>query len=252
MKNILLTILFALSPLFSFAQEYDFGSAIMFPGNKIGTVFYIDDTGEHGIAISGECKFTVKNAEERKKKARKLGLNHDQIYDDNSLPRPTEEISKKDLIKVYKEIIPNLSDDGEKNMTAITEYCEKQGISMQNYFPEHYWAKSLGEGWYIPGTKELELLAKLIIGGTGEKYYFKDLNSSLNRGAEVCNGEITLLSGLIIHVLTDGIKTSTMKNAKNGFYALLPIVNNKKSYRKWLELQDIGTNNALIVAVHKF
>lgn len=43
-----------------------------------------------------------------------------------------------------------------------------------------------------------------------------------------------------------------MKNAKNGFYALLPIVNNKKSYRKWLELQDIDTNNALIVAVHKF
>lgn len=269
MKNYFITLSFLLTSLFTSAQSYDYGSMIAFPDGSLGIVFYLDDSGEHGLAFSCETKYTAKYVERKKeeakkfnKKAKKYGtpLIDYSLMDKDILPQATEEISNKELINTYKEIIPNLSDDGEKNMAVITEYCEKNGVSMQNYFPEHYWAKNIGEGWYIPGNKELELIAKILIGGTGENYYVKDALALTNRGVEF--NMITITTPLSIerdvNMLASiksycrGIQSSTMKDAKKGFYSLISVCNSKKGYREWLELQETETGEAQIISVRKF
>lgn len=265
MKKIKLFFLFLLAPFYlsaqvEYVQEYDYGSIMPFISDgTAGTIFYLDDTGEHGLVYYTGRKYQAKYIESKKeyaaklnKKTKKLGMKGDLDYsymDKDILPQPTEEISEKDLKKIYKEIAPKLGDDGEQNMAEIVKFCEEKGISMQNYFPEHYWAKSLGEGWYIPGNKELELIAKLIIGGIGENYHVKDVFALTKRMTELsCSGLFSPFEPP--HEI--GIKSSTMKDAKKGFYSLIAVKNSKKGYRKWLELQDEDSSEAIIMAVRKF
>lgn len=263
MKKIKLFFLFLLAPFYlsaqvEYVQEYDYGSIIPFISDRTaGSIFYLDDTGEHGLVYYTGRKYQAKYIESKKeyaaklnKKTKKLGMGDlDYSYmDKDILPQPTEEISEKDLKKIYKEIAPKLGDDGEQNMAEIVKFCEEKGISMQNYFPEHYWAKSLGEGWYIPGNKELELIAKLIIGGIGENYHVKDAFALIKRMTELSCGDLFSPFG----PNEKGIKSSTMKDAKKGFYSLIAVENSKKGYRKWLELQDEDSSEAIIMAVRKF
>lgn len=263
MKKFKLFFLFLLAPFYlsaqvEYVQEYDYGSIIPFISDgTAGSIFYLDDTGEHGLVYYTGRKYQAKYIESKKeyaaklnKKTKKLGMGDlDYSYmDKDILPQPTEEISEKDLKKIYKEIAPKLGDDGEQNMAEIVKFCEEKGISMQNYFPEHYWAKSLGEGWYIPGNKELELIAKLIIGGIGENYHVKDAFALIKRMTELSCGD---LFSPFEHD-EKGIKSSTMKDAKKGFYSLIALENSKKGYRKWLELQDEDSSEAIIMAVRKF
>lgn len=266
MKKIKLFFLFLLAPFYlsaqvEYVQEYDYGSIMPFISDgTAGYIFYLDDTGEHGLVYNTEIKYQAKYIESKKeyaaelnKKTKKLGMKGDLDYsymDKDILPQPTEEISEKDLKKIYKEIAPKLGDDGEQNMAEIVKFCEEKGISMQNYFPEHYWAKSLGEGWYIPGNKELELIAKLIIGGIGENYHVKDAFALTKRMTELPGGCCRLFSSFGPN--EKGIKSSTMKDAKKGFYSLIAVENSKKGYRKWLELQDEDSSEAIIMAVRKF
>ena len=55
--------------------------------------------------------------------------------------------------------------DGQKNLEAIERYVAETGCSWDD-FPMFKWAKSLGDGWYIPANSELEVIAKAINGGT--------------------------------------------------------------------------------------
>ena len=263
MKKFKLFFLFLLAPFYlsaqvEYVQEYDYGSIIPFISDgTAGSIFNLDDTREHGLVYYTGRKYQAKYIESKKeyaaklnKKTKKLGMGDlDYSYmDKDILPQPTEEISEKDLKKIYKEIAPKLGDDGEQNMAEIVKFCEEKGISMQNYFPEHYWAKSLGEGWYIPGNKELELIAKLIIGGIGENYHVKDAFALIKRMTELSCGDLFSPFGPD----EKGIKSSTMKDAKKGFYSLIALENSKKGYRKWLELQDEDSSEAIIMAVRKF
>ena len=239
MKKIKLFFLFLLAPFYlsaqvEYVQEYDYGSIMPFISDRTaGSIFYLDDTGEHGLVYYTGRKYQAKYIESKKeyaaklnKKTKKLGMGDlDYSYmDKDILPQPTEEISEKDLKKIYKEIAPKLGNDGEQNMAEIVKFCEEKGISMQNYFPEHYWAKSLGEGWYIPGNKELELIAKLIIGGIGENYHVKDAFALIKRMTELSCGDLFSPFG----PNEKGIKSSTMKDAKKGFYSLIAVENSKK------------------------
>ena len=58
-------------------------------------------------------------------------------------------------------------DDGQKNMEAIAKYIEA-GNAEWSDFPVLNWARSLGEGWYIPAKDEVEEIWKNMSGGTGE------------------------------------------------------------------------------------
>lgn len=58
-------------------------------------------------------------------------------------------------------------DDGQKNMEAIAKYIESGNASWSD-FPLFNWARSLGEGWYIPAKDEAAEIWKNMNGGTNE------------------------------------------------------------------------------------
>lgn len=56
-------------------------------------------------------------------------------------------------------------DDGEKNMAAIDKFIKENNASWEE-FPLFQWARSLGEGWYIPAKDETLQLWRNINGGS--------------------------------------------------------------------------------------
>lgn len=56
-------------------------------------------------------------------------------------------------------------DDGQKNMEVISKYVENNSVSWSD-FPLFSWAKSLGDGWYIPAKEEALAIWKNINGGS--------------------------------------------------------------------------------------
>lgn len=56
-------------------------------------------------------------------------------------------------------------DDGQKNMEVIASYISNNSKSWSD-FPLFAWAKSLGEGWYIPSKEETLEIWKNINGGS--------------------------------------------------------------------------------------
>lgn len=67
-------------------------------------------------------------------------------------------------------------DDGEKNMERVANFIEKKGLSWED-FPIFNWARSLGEGWYIPAYNELKEMAENINGGSLDKYSEKNFKA---------------------------------------------------------------------------
>ncbi len=54
------------------------------------------------------------------------------------------------------------SRNGRENMDNLIAFCDEKDISLESYFPEYYWALSLGKDWFIPGAAELELWVKTV------------------------------------------------------------------------------------------
>lgn len=97
----------------------------------IGVVVSVDDSGMHGLIMSLQSS-----------KARWIA--------DNDL--------KFETTAFYE-------DNGVKNMEIIAKYIDENGKSW-NDFPLFAWARSLGEGWYIPSKNETLEIWKNINGGT--------------------------------------------------------------------------------------
>lgn len=70
----------------------------------------------------------------------------------------------------FEELAKINTGSGEENTTNIFEYCQKNGINVDLYFPEYVYAKSLGDNWFIPGNDELELVAKAFLDGVGKEF----------------------------------------------------------------------------------
>lgn len=66
-------------------------------------------------------------------------------------------------------------DDGQKNMDVIEKYIQTNNMSWSD-FPIFEWAKSLGEGWYIPAKDELLEIGKNLNGGS-LTYNFKTMKN---------------------------------------------------------------------------
>ena len=139
MKKIMLSIIALVSSISMVqAQTYKIGDVYDKGGVK-GVVFYVDDSGEHGLLVSPsgfEGKWCKKE-------------------------------QAKNTINCYDE------KDGAVNMETIATYIKDNDASWDE-FPLFQWARSLGEGWYIPASDELKLLAKAINGG--EEYSEKNIN----------------------------------------------------------------------------
>lgn len=139
MKKIMLSIIALVSSISMVqAQTYKIGDVYDKGGVK-GVVFYVDDSGEHGLLVSPsgfEGKWCKKE-------------------------------QANNTINCYDE------KDGAVNMETIATYIKDNDASWDE-FPLFQWARSLGDGWYIPASDELKLLAKAINGG--EEYSEKNIN----------------------------------------------------------------------------
>lgn len=77
----------------------------------------------------------------------------------SKMPRLTCPVKHKDKEwnEMYQNILSFNSEYGKENTQAILDYCIKNDISMQDWFPAYYWVTQLGNDWFIPGAHELEL-----------------------------------------------------------------------------------------------
>lgn len=111
------------------AQDlYQVGDIVEFNGTK-GYVYKVESNGRHGYAIS---------------------LN---VF------KPKKYCTDKVLAKVG---FTTTKDNGVENTQIISKLAEDNGKTL-SAFPAYEWAKSLGEGWYIPSAEELADAVKVLV-----------------------------------------------------------------------------------------
>lgn len=128
MKKLFLMLLVALTGICANAQ-YKIGDIYNKNGLQ-GLVVDVDESGNHGLLLS--LKETDKDWLADKSHA----MNTNAFYED----------------------------DGMRNMEAIESYINENNLSWDT-FPLFAWARSLGDGWYIPSREELNTIWKNLNGG---------------------------------------------------------------------------------------
>ncbi len=159
------------------AQYYEVGQIVP-QGTWDAVVVYVDESGQHGLLMSPTA--LREGTLVLKKIAKHLGLSIEDFTAQYPLPILSKGEKDAKIAKIMKEMMKqNMNGtNGVENCQNIADYCETNGIPMDVYFPELTWASSLGEGWFIPGTDELELYAKSIAKGVGKKNYKGNLHHS--------------------------------------------------------------------------
>lgn len=119
-------------PVQSASTTYKVGDMYNQNGVK-GVVVKVDATGQHGVIMS------LEGSKEKWTSDKKFDFETNAFYED----------------------------DGQKNMEVIAKYVESGKASWSD-FPVLNWARSLGEGWYIPSKNEAAEIWKNMSGGSGE------------------------------------------------------------------------------------
>ena len=132
MRQLILTLL-SVCCLVVHAQfsDVNVGDIIDVRGVK-AIVYQVDETGEHGTAMSIKCMRGVKDSWCSNSKLGKI------------MPATTNE------------------SDGLANTKVVWEFAESKGALAE--FPVFEWCKQLGEGWYVPSLKELEAFVNYWLG----------------------------------------------------------------------------------------
>lgn len=117
----------------SYAQysNVSVGDIIDFEGSK-GIVFQVDESGEHGTAMSITCLRGVSDSWCCDKKLAK------------AMPLTSNE------------------NEGEINTKAVIDFANSKGAL--DKFPIYQWCVKLGVGWYVPSLKELEAFVNYWLG----------------------------------------------------------------------------------------
>ncbi len=248
MKNLLLCLLLAFPSLGVYAQQ-TLGDYVEFDGVP-AFVFYLDETGEHGLAMSIPA-FNDKELKNLGKMVKKGWITEEQATRFASCTMG--KINKQGTgVKVsqpiFERLIERLTDEGMNNQRQICDYCAENGISLQEVFPMQYWAQCLGEGWYIPGDKELTHFAYFYYGGLGRSH-------SLGLKFQYHADELTdnkLIRNSLYRMVLLGLFSSSSHFADEGFRKLR-CETTGASVKHWLELFDSYTGQApLVCAVHAF
>lgn len=237
-----------------------------------GFIFYLDETGEHGLVMSFPAiseKQLKKTEGKAMKLAKKRGLSEDEIKK-NIQKLAIKESAKgfKDRKEYYPELIKYLSGDGEQNTIAIADFCKEKGLNEQEFFPACYWASQLGMGWFVPGENELNKFAEFYLGGTGKG--FKVKLGNFYKNSKSLSNDIQVQEQLT-SIAYNGILSSSIKDCERGFLGLIHYHNtNALNGGEWFELTDnvvagkvlMGTvaiknpaENAVktqAIAIHKF
>lgn len=227
-----------------------------------GFVFYLDETGEHGLVMSmwpimaGWEKIQTKSL-------RKEGILTEEHMKKLSLPKEKKiKISNKEMKKYYSDLSKLLGDDGEENRKIIEEYCNNNNLPL-SIFKGQAFAASLGEGWFIPGDNEVTKFSIFLAGGVGENFLitYKNLNN-------IVKGQFNnpIAQCIIRWILPNstGLLSSTIKH-DTGFRILSAVTKGsilkKEGVKIYLEIYDSTTNGTPILdahplvrtcAVHKF
>lgn len=128
MKKLFLMLIMAFTAVCANAQ-YKIGDIYNKNGLQ-GLVVDVDETGNHGLLLS------LKESDKDWLADKAHAMNTNAFYED----------------------------DGMKNMEAIETYINENNLSW-DVFPLFAWARSLGDGWYIPSRDELNTIWKNLNGG---------------------------------------------------------------------------------------
>lgn len=140
-------------------------------------VVWVDSTGEHGLrmtpnATSLETKTTdnmfYKKDSKKKNKERWI-KNHEQYEEiiawrNNNLWNNKKKVGGSISIE---KLLQSNCEYGEINMKAVIDFCERNNIDMEAYFPSYYWATNIGSSWFIPGAYEANLISKILADSIG-------------------------------------------------------------------------------------
>ena len=124
MKKIFVMMIVALMGAISSNAQFKVGDIYNSNGLK-GLVVDVDASGNHGLLLS------LKECDKDWLADKSLEMETNAFYED----------------------------DGMKNMEAIAKYIAENNLSWDK-FPLFAWARSLGEGWYIPSRN---LMAAIVI-----------------------------------------------------------------------------------------
>jgi len=194
------------------------------PTGVPAVVVYVDESGEHGLIMSPmlfsekELAATIKQKESSMKYAEKMGAKYaakagvdmealqqaQQMAGGFQGPQYTTTVEflqqfpsfsdwkthdKGHKAKTFKTYIDDLAagntEYGEQNTKAVFDYCAANGVDMELYFPAFSYASRLGEGWFVPGNDELELVSKTFVESLGEKAKFKGSEVDAKRRAVI-------------------------------------------------------------------
>ena len=243
---ILLGLMLMLS-ISSYAQKL--GDYIEFDGVP-SFVFYLDSSGEHGLAMSIPA-FDAKGVKKVDKLVKKGLMTNEQanIFKNNPIGEVNNQgIGGKKTKDLFAGLVGRLTDKGKNNQEQILAYCEEYGLSLQEIFPMQYWAKNLGNGWFIPGDQELTLFADFYFGGLGKSHSLG--NKFQYHAKDLCNNE--LIQESLFRMVFFGMFSSSCNHANAGFRKLrCEMV--AMSGKHWLEIFDTYSGqDPLVCAVHEF
>ena len=192
-------------------------------------VFSLDQTGEHGLAMTipknnhafGLSKYTKRMMKviEKMSDEGKLSFEKVEHLKEYFNSQSTAIVSKKnkELIPLYTELVGRLSDNGKANAEQVDAFCKEKGISMKDFFPTFYAAKEQGEGWFLPGDKELEEFCVFYLGGLGKS---NGLGAIKWPKQPKMKSDNELVQEALLWITRGQLYSSSMGNPKAGFRKL--------------------------------
>ena len=195
-----------------------------------GFVFSLDESGEHGLVMS----FPELTEKKLKKFSDFYGEAGTRLCIPGKDPKKVK-VSSKDMKSYQDDLVTLLSDEGKQNKAIIADYCKEKNLDY-TIFKGQDFAAHLGEGWFIPGDKELTLFAEFFIGGLGEDHGLKGVKAFVNRHKELSNDP--KVQFVLQQVAFYGILSSTIKESKWGFRALTRYEKTLPLPKTWLELDE--------------
>lgn len=211
-------------------------------------IFQLDESGEHGLAMSVHA-MKAKNIDKCVKKYH-MATEQANLLKNNPLGGYNSwGATGKKSTDLFVPLIGRLTDDGKNNQEIIIAYCEENNLSLKSVFPLQFWAKNLGEGWFIPGDNELESFAVFSFGGLGKNH---SLGLAKYAGIVKELSDNELIQYTLTYLFFRGLWSSSCHYADSGFrklrMELIPLTG-----KHWLDLFDKTSGQPpLVSAVHEF
>ena len=144
-------------------------------------VIRVDQTGEHGIAMSllptNKARRTAARSGDRKWFFTNRPLDEEQYYIKGEYYAQYFHIFKRgDAMRIRTSGTGTgtritTTRKGREALQNVITFCRSKDVDMEFYFPEYYWATTLGSDWFIPGADELRDFIRILgYGGFGEEY----------------------------------------------------------------------------------